>query len=382
MPDGIVPVMMRLNFLGQVSMLKAFSQCLIILTLPFSMAVQGANVLFINPGLADETFWVSYSDFMQAAANSLGMQLEVQYAQRSPQKAIEQARAALQGPHRPDYLVFVNEQYVAPQILRLSHGSGVKLFMVNNGLTQEQAQLMETDGARYSGWLGSMVTNDEEGGYLMLSELIRQHGPIAPGQTVDLLAFSGVKNTPASRWREKGMQRALNEHPHVRLRQMVYGEWNEQRAYEQAQQLFKRYPDTALVWSANDEMAFGAMRAAEETGRKPGRDLLFSAVNNSIPALQARIDGRLSVLVAGHFTLGGWVMVLLNDASKGVDFTRFGGRDRQVPLLRLLDAKQATTLLNITRSRHYDLPFTAFSAQGKPPSYQYPFTLDTLLQLP
>lgn len=382
MPDGIVPVMMRLNFLGQVSMLKAFSQCLIILTLPFSMAVQGANVLFINPGLADETFWVSYSDFMQAAANSLGMQLEVQYAQRSPQKAIEQARAALQGPHRPDYLVFVNEQYVAPQILRLSHGSGVKLFMVNNGLTQEQAQLMETDGARYSGWLGSMVTNDEEGGYLMLSELIRQHGPIAPGQTVDLLAFSGVKNTPASRWREKGMQRALNEHPQVRLRQMVYGEWNEQRAYEQAQQLFKRYPDTALVWSANDEMAFGAMRAAEETGRKPGRDLLFSAVNNSIPALQARIDGRLSVLVAGHFTLGGWAMVLLNDASKGVDFTRFGGRDRQVPLLRLLDAKQATTLLNITRSRHYDLPFTAFSAQGKPPSYQYPFTLDTLLQLP
>ena len=382
MPDGIVPVMMRLNFLGQVSMLKAFSQCLIILTLPFSMAVQGANVLFINPGLADETFWVSYSDFMQAAANSLGMQLEVQYAQRSPQKAIEQARAALQGPHRPDYLVFVNEQYVAPQILRLSHGSGVKLFIVNNGLTHEQAQLMEADGARYSGWLGSMVTNDEEGGYLMLSELIRQHGPIAPGQTVDLLAFSGVKNTPASRWREKGMQRALNEHPQVRLRQMVYGEWNEQRAYEQAQQLFKRYPGTALVWSANDEMAFGAMRAAEETGRKPGRDLLFSAVNNSIPALQARIDGRLSVLVAGHFTLGGWAMVLLNDASKGVDFTRFGGRDRQVPLLRLLDAKQATTLLNITRSRHYDLPFTAFSAQGKPPSYQYPFTLDTLLQLP
>ena len=363
-------------------MLKAFSQCLIILTLPFSMAVQGANVLFINPGLADETFWVSYSDFMQAAANSLGMQLEVQYAQRSPQKAIEQARAALQGPHRPDYLVFVNEQYVAPQILRLSHGSGVKLFMVNNGLTHEQAQLMETDGARYSGWLGSMVTNDEEGGYLMLSELIRQHGPIAPGQTVDLLAFSGVKNTPASRWREKGMQRALNEHPQVRLRQMVYGEWNEQRAYEQAQQLFKRYPGTALVWSANDEMAFGAMRAAQEAGHTPGRDMLFSAVNNSIPALQARIDGRLSVLVAGHFTLGGWAMVILNDASKGVDFTRFGGRDRQVPLLRLLDAKQAKTLLNITRSRHYDLPFTGFSAQGKPPSYQYPFTLDTLLQLP
>lgn len=124
------------------------------------------------------------------------------------------------------------------------------------------------------------------------------------------------------------------------------------------------------------------MHAAQEAGRVPGRDMLFSAVNSSIPALEARIDGRLSALVAGHFTLGGWAMVLLNDDAKGIDFTRFGGRDRQVPLLQLIDVEQAKHLLSITREQNYQLPFKRFSAQGKPDSYVYPFSLKSLLNAP
>ena len=73
----------------------------------------------------------------------------------------------------------------------------------------------------------------------------------------------------------------------------------------------------SLVWSANDEMAFGAMQAYSETGGVPGKDALFSAVNSSPTALQALLDGRLSVLVGGHFTLGGWALVELHDRGSG-----------------------------------------------------------------
>ena len=75
-------------------------------------------------------------------------------------------------------------------------------------------------------------------------------------------------------------------------------------------------------------------------------------------------------------------MVLLNDHSKGVDFKRLGGRDRQVPVLQLLNAEQAATLLKVIRSQVFNLPFTSFSAQGKPANYRYPFTLDSLLHRP
>jgi ABC-type sugar transport system substrate-binding protein len=190
---------------------------------------------------------------------------------------------------------------------------------------------------------------------------------------VDLVAFAGVKTTPASQLREEGMRRALADFPQVRLRQVVYGGWSRQRAYEQAQQLLERYPATRLVWSANDEMAFGAMQAFEAAGRKPGRDVLFSAVNSSPEALRARIDGRLSVLMGGHFTLGGWAMVMLHDDALGLKLNRDGLREHSVPVLQPIDRAKAQRWLKLLERADYGVDFQRYSAQGRPTDYQYPF---------
>lgn len=355
-------------------MLKFLCGVLLTLGSVFGPCAQAASVLFLSPGSNTEAFWVSYGQFMQAAAKDLGMDLRILYSQRMPELTIAQARTALQGPDRPDYLVFANEQYVAPQILRLAQGSGVKLFMVNASLTDNQLSLLGDRPDR----LGSLVPNDEEGGYLMLKELIRQHPPVAPGQSIDLLAFSGLKITPSAQLREKGMLRALAEHPEVRLRQLVYSGWTRDRAYEQAKMLFRRYPEVSLVWSANDEMAFGAMQAYAETGGKPGVDALFSAFNTSPAALKAIVDGRLSVLLGGHFTLGGWALVELHDIDQGVDLNQYGGRDRQIPLLQLIDKAQAKRMLAMGDSPDFGVNFRHLSAKGRPTSYRYPFSLQTL----
>ncbi|WP_285433948.1 ABC transporter substrate-binding protein [Pseudomonas sp. fls2-241-R2A-110] len=357
-------------------MLKFFYTFLLMMGAVYGPVARGESVLFLNPGTTDEAFWISYSQFMQAAAKDLGIDLRILYAQRMPELTVAQARLALQGPDRPDYLVFVNEQYVAPQILRLAEGSGVKLFMVNASLTANQMSLLGERADR----LGSLVPNDEEGGYLMLKELIRQHPPVAPGQVIELLAFSGLKITPSSQLREQGMMRALAEHPEVRLRQLVYGGWTRERAYEQAKLLLRRYPKVSLVWAANDEMAFGAMQAYSETGGVPGKDALFSAINTSPAALQAKVDGRLSVLLGGHFTLGGWALVELHDIDQGVDLSHYGGRDRRIPLLQIIDKAQARRMLAMGAAPAYGVDFRRLSAKGRPSSYRYPFSLQTLMR--
>jgi ABC-type sugar transport system substrate-binding protein len=357
-------------------MMKFFYTFLLMLGTVYGPVARGESVLFLNPGTTDEAFWISYSQFMQAAAKDLGIDLRILYAQRMPELTVAQARLALQGPDRPDYLVFVNEQYVAPQILRLAEGSGVKLFMVNASLTANQMSLLGERADR----LGSLVPNDEEGGYLMLKELIRLHPPVAPGQVIELLAFSGLKITPSSQLREQGMMRALAEHPEVRLRQLVYGGWTRERAYEQAKLLLRRYPKVSLVWAANDEMAFGAMQAYSETGSVPGKDALFSAINTSPAALQAKVDGRLSVLLGGHFTLGGWALVELHDIDQGVDLSHYGGRDRRIPLLQIIDKTQARRMLAMGAAPAYGVDFRRLSAKGRPSSYRYPFSLQTLMR--
>ena len=274
-------------------MLKVLMACVWLLGSAYGAIAQAASVVFLNPGRSSETFWVSYAQFMQAGAKDLGLHLRVHYAERDPQNTLVQAREALLGSERPDYLVLVNEQYVAPQILRMAEGSGVKLLVVNSPLTADQVLWLSS--LRDVNLIGSLVADDEKAGYVMLSELLRQHGPVAPGQSLDLLAFSGPKTTPVAQLREQGMRRALAEHPEVRLRQLVYGEWNRQRAFEQATLLFKRYPQTALVWSANDQMALGAMQALQDSGRVPGKDTLFSAVNSS-PEIFAGSTGRTLVV--------------------------------------------------------------------------------------
>jgi len=353
-------------------MLKALCQSLC-LSLPLAASAQAASVVFLNPGYSNETFWVSYSRFMQAAASDLGMQLQIQYSERRPELALTQARQVLEGKERPDYLVLVNEQYIAPEIIRLSRNSGVKLFLVHNGLTPDQASLIDEHPDKYPPVLGTLVGNDEQAGYQMLKELIALRTQPGVTRPIELLAFSGVKTTPVSQLRERGMRRALAEHPHVRLRQVVYGGWVKTRAYEQARQLIQRYPKIELVWSANDEMAFGAMQAFTEAGRTAGRDVLFSAVNSSAQALQARIDGQLSVLMGGHFSLGGWAMVLLHDDALKLPIDSGGRREQQVPVLQLIDPQRARRWLNLQNQADYGLDFNRFSAQGHAAGYRYPF---------
>lgn len=343
-----------------------------------SLAAHATSVVFLNPGRSTEVFWVGYTRFMQAAADDLGFELTVLYGERDTQRTLQQARETLDSEVLPDYLLFVNEEHAGPEILRLAVGKPIKLFSVNSHLTEEQQRYTGNTRENHPNWIGSMVPNDEEAGYLMARELFVQAEQGTSGE-IELIAFAGNRQTPASRIREAGLQRALAEHPRVRLRQMVYGEWSRQRAYEQAQLLLPRYPQTRVIWAANDEMAFGAMQALEERHKVPGKDVLFSALNTSREVLQARIDGRISALVGGHFTLGGWALVLLRDYESGLDFAAHGGKDRQVPLFRLLDEKQSRRLMQRQEQKGFGLDFRKFTLQGRPGVEDYRFSLDALL---
>ncbi|HZX15531.1 MAG TPA: ABC transporter substrate-binding protein [Pseudomonas sp.] len=335
-----------------------------------------ATVVFLNPGFSSEPFWVGYSDFMQAAADDLGMHLQIIYGERNPPQLLAKARSVLARDKQPDYLIFVNEMYTAPELLRLFADSPIKLFTLHSTLTPEQQQRIGGPREQYRNWIGSLIPNDEQAGYWMTKALIAK----LQGKPGSLLAFGGVRFTPSSSLREDGLRRALQEHPEIKLQQLLYGEWRRQRAYEQAQLMLPRYPEVQLVWSANDEMAFGVMRAAQELGKQPGKDIYLAALNNSDEVLQARIDGKVSALVGGHFTLGGWAMVMLHDYHAGLDFAARGGKERVDQLFSLLDVKQAAHLRQRLKVPGYGLNFRQFSAVYHPQIKDYGFSIKPLLQ--
>ncbi|GAB7528311.1 ABC transporter substrate-binding protein [Pseudomonas sp. 3A(2025)] len=325
-------------------------------------------MVFLSPGPASDGYWNSYAKVMQAAAETTGMHLTVEFSDRDTRTQVELARKTLKGETRPDYLVFSNELNVGPEILRLSEGSGVKLFAVNNTLTADQVRILGDLSQRYPDLLGSLLGNDEEGGYLTAKRLISLHPPVKPGQSIDMLAFSGTNATPVSLQREKGMRRAVAEHPEVHLRQVVLGVWRRDRALEQARTLLKRYPDVALIWAANEQMAYGAMDALTEIGGVPGKDILFSAINGTPTSLQAQLDGRLSVVASGHFTLGGWALVLLNEYDQG-KIDRNGPAplgNRQIGVLQVVEPEETVRFLEAAKVERYRVDIEAFHKPDSP----------------
>jgi len=332
-----------------------------------------ASVVFLNPGAAPDPYWSSYSRFMQSAADKLGMDLRIYYTSRDTRILLGYARDALQGVDRPDYLVFSNELNVAPEILRLSVGSGVKLMAVNNTFTANQLKILGDLSKGYPDFLGSLVGNDEEGGYLSATRLIELHAPTTPGEPIEMLAFSGTNGTPVSLLREKGMLRAVAEHPQVRLRQVVLGGWRRDRAEEQALMLLKRYPKVTLIWTANDLMAFGAMDAARAFGKQPGKDVLFGAINDSTAALQAQLEGRLNVVVGGHFTLGGWALVLLHDYDQAAPGTRRPIGDMRVRSLQLKERRDEMSYMSANLRDDYGIDVRQYTQGRSPEGVDSPF---------
>src|SRR5262249_6920957 len=141
-----------------------------------------------------------------------------------------------------------------------------------------------------------------------------------PDGKLHMLAIAGDRSTPSSINRNLGMHRAVAEAPMVVLEEEVYAAWARENAAQQAESLYRRYPDVKLVWAGNDRMSFGAMAAWEKRGGKPGVHAWFSGVNPSTEALEAVKSGRLTSLAGGHFITGAWALVMIYDYHHGRDF--------------------------------------------------------------
>jgi ABC-type sugar transport system substrate-binding protein len=342
------------------------------------------SVAFINPGKSDEVYWVTATQAMQAAARSLGMTFEVQYAQREPLKTFAIARelVARGADKRPDYIVITDDSAVADQLLKIIEPAGVKSFLAYSSIPLDQRGGTGAPRGKYKGWLGSLEPRAEDAGYLTARGLIergRTEKALGPDGKLHMLAIAGDRTTASSLKRNQGMRRAVSEDPIVVLDQEVYAGWTRENAAAQADWLYRLYPHLKLVWAGNDLMAFGAMAAWEKRGGKPGVDAWFSGINTSTEALEAIKSGRLTSLAGGHFITGAWALVMLYDYHHSRDFA-----DEGLELERPMFADFTPALADryIARfSRGFDsVDFNRYSKVRNPQLKRYDFGFAQLLE--
>jgi ABC-type sugar transport system substrate-binding protein len=342
------------------------------------------SVAFLNPGKSNEAYWMAATQFMQLAATSLGVQLEVQYAERDHLRVLDLARAMVQRPQvqRPDYVVFSNESGTGAELLRLFDGSGIKCFMAFSRLSSSEEAQMGGPRQRFKNWVGSLEPLAADAGYFTAKALLAQ-GRAAKAYAVDgklhLLALAGDRSTPSSVRRNEGLLRAVSEAGDAVLDQMVYSAWKRDKAAEQADWLYARYPEARLVWAGNDQMAFGAMQALEKRGGEPGSSMWFSGVNTSVEALDALQSGRLTALAGGHFIAGAWALVMLYDYQHGHDFAD-EGLQLERSMFVLFTPAMAQRFKDRFGQRYANIDFRRYSKVLNPGLVRYGFGFAQLLR--
>lgn len=254
---------------------------------------------------ANNAFWTRYTDFMTQVADALGIELILVDAENNEEKQVADVESLIsQGV---DGLVVTPQSTaVAPQLLRIAEDAGVPVMFTDRypGLAPE-----EYEGESYVGFIGP---NDEQAGYDIATYLIVNEG------RSKLVGLGGLPGSSVAEGRRAGLERAVEEHGATLVQYEGVGETRE-IGLQTMESILSAHPSGEIdaVWGYNDELALGALRAAQNAGR--AGELAIGGMDLNEDAVNAIKAGELAFSTGGHWLQGGFGLITLYDFLKGVE---------------------------------------------------------------
>ena len=114
-----------------------------------------------------------------------------------------------------------------------------------------------------------------------------------------ILHLQGTEGATAQLMRSRALEEAVARHENWTIEAALKGEFTEAKGYEVVRDFLKTGTEFDLLYSENDNMTFGAMRALDEAGISYGREgkvkiISFDAVRK---ALQYCLEGKINLCV-------------------------------------------------------------------------------------
>ncbi|WP_413112875.1 ABC transporter substrate-binding protein [Thaumasiovibrio sp. DFM-14] len=269
-------------------------------------------VLFINPGAPSESFWRNVDLYVEETALQLEIELEIYHAHRNPLNALEFLQARMRVTPLPNYVILVNEKDSGKSLLSILKNYPVNVTFVLSDLLDVDKRRLQADPHWQRYLKPGVLPNNYAIGHLTAEDLFRQ----GDGQSGDIAMIVNESSTPAAAQQEQGVKAFINETPELTLAQRVYGNRNEETAYRQAKVLLSRHHNLRYLWTADEYMALGVLRAIEEIGRVAGKDIFISTIHTSEKMLSALAQGTISTLGGGHYVAAGLALIKVEQHSR------------------------------------------------------------------
>ncbi len=149
-------------------------------------------------------------------------------------------------------------------------------------------------------------------------------GEIPADKQAKILHLQGTIGATAQIMRTKALEDAVTQHSNWEITGQLYGDFTEAKAYEVMTEYLKTNKDIDVLYSENDNMTFGAMRALNEAGISYGNGgqvkiITFDATKE---ALQYCHDGKINLCIECNPLFGPRVKELIEKYRNGEEIPK------------------------------------------------------------
>ena len=175
-------------------------------------------------------------------------------------------------------------------VLKEVHNAGIPVIIMDRSVAVWDLNLFLTNvgsdflkqGKQAVAWLEEQTADrDSEAGQLKI------------------LHLQGTYGATAQLMRTKALEDAVKEHRDWTIVEQLYGDFTEAKGYEVMTEYLNKNKDIDILYSENDNMTFGAMRALDEAGITYGEggQVKIITFDASRKALQYCLDGKIDLCV-------------------------------------------------------------------------------------
>jgi ABC-type sugar transport system substrate-binding protein len=161
------------------------------------------------------------------------------------------------------------------------------------------------------------------------------------GGKASIVELQGTPGSAPAIDRKKGFEEGIKAYPDMKIIASQSGDFRRSNGKEVMEALLKKHgKEITAVYAHNDDMALGAIQAIEESGAKPGTDIVVVSVDGTKDAFTAMVDTKLNASVECNPLLGPMAFDAAEKAIKGETLSK-----RQVVQDKLFDTTNAKDVI-------------------------------------
>ncbi len=291
--------MKKISLSGQVRSLA--SSAAVLLCLATQTHAKPLVVGFAQVG-AESSWRTAETDSVKAEAAKLGVTLKFSDAQGKQENEIKAVRGFIAQGVDAIVLAPVVETGWEP-VLREAKRAKIPVILLDRGIKVSDDSLFTT-----------LICSDFVSEGRMAGEWLAAK----TGGKAGIIELQGTPGAAPAIDRKRGFEEAIGTHPGMKIIASQSGDFRRSGGKEVMEALLKKYAgEVTAVYAHNDDMALGAIQAIEESGKKPGVDIIVVSVDGVKSAFEAIVGGKLNCTVECNPLLGSLAFEAVNKALKG-----------------------------------------------------------------